>query len=225
MKQFAEELEALKTKVLEMGALVEEGIFHAVRAVVDRDASQANQVIENEHRVNRLQVEIDDLSVEMLALHAPVAIDLRFVAASIRINTDLERMGDLAVGIAESSLSLDRMTRVNLPVDIPGIAALVQPMVRKSLNAFVTRDAQLAEEVLRSDDAVDKQRSSIYDRLVEFMEKNPTCIRQTLDVWAVVRRLERIADHATNISEDVVFLTKGLDVRHHAEIEHRSGQE
>lgn len=225
MKEFVEELEVLKSKVLEMGALAEEAIFHAVRAVVDRDATQANQVIESEHRVNQLQVEIDDLSIEMLALHAPVAVDLRFVAASIRINTDLERMGDLAVGIAEASLALGQMPRVNLPVDIPSIAALVQPMVRKSLNAFVTRDAQLADEVLRSDDAVDKQRTAAYDRLVDFMEKNPTYIRQTLEMWAVVRRLERIADHATNIAEDVVFLTQGLDVRHHSELEQRSGQE
>ncbi len=225
MRQFAEELEILKAKVLEMGALVEAGIFHAVRAAVDRDDALAHQVLENEQHVNKLQVEIDELSIEMLALHAPVAVDLRFVAASIRMNTDLERMGDLAVAIAESSLALDLVSLQDLPVDIPRIAALVQPMVRKCLNAFVARDVALAEEVLRSDDAVDEERTSSYDRLVDYMEKDPTSIRKALDVWAIIRRLERIGDHATNIAEDVVFLTKGLDVRHQPESERRSAHD
>jgi len=146
-----------------------------------------------------------------------MAADLRLIIAALKINTDLERMGDLAVNVAERAQSLLNEPVSKPMIDIPHIAALVQSMVRKALDAFVARDPDLARSVLASDDAVDSLRTACYHELVSFMEKDPRNIRPALDLLAVTRNLERIADHSTNIAEDVLFLVKGVDVRHHAE--------
>ncbi|MBV8865161.1 MAG: phosphate signaling complex protein PhoU [Acidobacteriaceae bacterium] len=217
MRHFEQELEKLKGQLLEMSALVESAIYRSVQGVVEKNEELAQQVLKNEGRINQLEIEIDDMAISLLALQAPLAADLRLVTAAIKINNDLERMGDLSVSIAQSALALIREPLIRPLIDIPHIAGLAQGMVRKALDAFVNRDAEMARSVLASDDAVDNMRTASYHELMSFMEKNPQQIPQALYLLSVVRNLERIADHATNIAEDVLFLVKGIDVRHHNE--------
>lgn len=217
MRHFEQELELLKGKLLEMSALVESAVYRSVQGVVEKNEELAQQVIRNEGRVNQLEIEIDDMAISLLVLQQPLAADLRLVTAAIKINNDLERMGDLAVNIAESALSLMKDPVIRPLIDIPHIAGLAQSMVRKALDAFVNRDTELARSVLASDDAVDNMRTASYHELISFMENNPQQISQALYLLSVVRNLERIADHSTNIAEDVLFLVKGIDVRHHNE--------
>jgi phosphate transport system protein len=171
----------------------------------------------NEDRINHLEIEIDELAVRLLALQQPMARDLRFLTAAIKINTDLERMGDLAVNIVERAIALIQRPAVQPWVDIPQMARIVESMVRKSLDAFVRHEPELARSVLLTDDTVDRLRDSIIAELISFMQDNPVTIPQGLDLILVARHLERIADHATNIAEDTLFLVKGVDVRHHME--------
>lgn len=217
MRHFIEELEDLQGRLLEMGSLVESAIHHSVLALVERSEEMARQVLRNEDRINHLEVEIDELAVRLLALQQPMAKDLRLLTAAIKINTDLERMGDLAVNIVERSIALMHRTPIKPLIDIPQMAHTVESMVRKSLDAFVKREPELARSVLLSDDVVDRLRDSIHNELVSFMQKDPATIPQALDLILVARHLERIADHATNIAEDTLFLVKGVDVRHHLE--------
>ena len=217
MRHFIEELEELQGRLLEMGTLVESAIHHSVLALVERSEDMARQVLRNEDRINHLEVEIDDLAVRLLALQQPMAKDLRLLTAAIKINTDLERMGDLAVNIVERSIALMHLPPVKPLIDIPQMARTVESMVRKSLDAFVKREPELARSVLLSDDEVDRLRDSVQSELVSFMQRDPTVIPQALDLILVARHLERIADHATNIAEDTLFLVKGVDVRHHLE--------
>ena len=217
MRHFVEELEQLKTKLLEMSSLVEAAIQRSISAVIHKDRGAADEVFRNEARINDIEIEVDEFAVSLLALQQPMAADLRLIVAALKINTDLERMGDLAVNIAQRARSLMEEPVIKPMIDIPHIAGLVQSMVRKALDAFVTRDAELARSVLASDDAVDNMRTACYHELVSFMEKDPQNIKPALDLLAVTRNLERIADHSTNIAEDVMFLVKGVDVRHHAE--------
>ena len=217
MRHFEQELERLKAKLLEMSALVENAVYRSVQGVVEKNEELAQQVLNNEGRINQLEIQIDDLAISLLALQAPLAADLRLVTAAIKINNDLERMGDLSVSIAQSALALMREPVIRPMIDIPHIAGLAQSMVRKSLDSFVNRDAELARSVLASDDAVDNMRTASYHELMSFMENNPQQIRQSLYLLSVIRNLERIADHATNVAEDVLFLVKGIDVRHHNE--------
>ncbi|HTD44452.1 MAG TPA: phosphate signaling complex protein PhoU [Bryobacteraceae bacterium] len=217
MRHFVEDLELLKTKLLEMGALVESAIQRSISAVTQKDRGAAEQVFMNEARINAIELEIDDFAISLLALQQPMAADLRLIVAALKINTDLERMGDLSVNIAQRALSLMEGPVVKPMIDIPHIAGLVQSMVRKALDAFVHRDADLARSVLSSDDAVDNMRTACYHELVSFMEQDPHHVQQALALLSITRNLERIADHSTNIAEDVLFLVKGVDVRHHAE--------
>ena len=217
MRHFQHDLEQLKAKLLEMSALVESAIYRSVQGVVEKNEELAQQVLRNETRVNQLEIEIDDLAISLLALQQPMAADLRLITAAIKINNDLERMGDLSVSIAQSALALMREPIIRPLIDIPHIAGLAQSMVRKALDAFVNRDPELARSVLASDDAVDNMRTACYHELISFMEKNPQHIPQALNLLSVIRNLERIADHSTNIAEDVLFLVKGIDVRHHNE--------
>ena len=205
MRHFEQELEKLNATLLEMSALVENAVYRSVQGVVEKNEDLAREVLKNEGRVNELEIEIDDQAISLLALQQPVAADLRLVTVAIKINNDLERMGDLAVSIAERALALVKEPVVQPMIDIPHIAGLVQSMVRKALDAFVTRDAELARSVLASDDAVDNLRTASYHELVSFMEKDASHIPQALNLWSVVRNLERIADHSTNIAEDVLF--------------------
>ncbi len=217
MRHFERELDQLKAKLLEMSALVESAVYRSVQGVVEKNHELAEQVLKNEARINQLEMEIDDQAISLLALQAPLAADLRLVTAAIKINNDLERMGDLSVSIAQSALALMKEPVIRPLIDIPHIAGLAQGMVRKALDAFVNRDAELARSVLASDDAVDNMRTASYHELISFMESNPQQISQALYLLSVVRNLERIADHATNIAEDVLFLVKAIDVRHHNE--------
>ena len=217
MRHFIEELNELQASLLAMGGLVESAIHRSVLCLVERDEALAQEVLQSEARINQMEIENDDAAVRLLALHQPMARDLRFLTAAIKINTDLERMGDLAVNIVERSLSLIRQPPVKPLIDIPQMARLTESMVHRSLDSFVKRDGELAREVLLSDDAVDDLRDVIYQELVAFMQNDPSTISRALDLLFVARNLERIADHATNIAEDVLFLVKGVDVRHHAE--------
>jgi phosphate transport system protein len=217
LRHFVEELDQLKTKLLEMSSLVEAAIQRSISAVTQKDRTAADEVFRNETRINAIEVEIDEFAINLLALHQPMAADLRLIVAALKINTDLERMGDLSVNIAQRAMSLIEEPVIKPMIDIPHIAGLVQSMVRKSLDAFVTRDADLARSVLASDDAVDSLRTASYHELVSFMERDPENIKAALDLLAITRNLERLADHSTNIAEDVLFLVKGIDVRHHAE--------
>lgn len=217
MEHLREELDELHGKLLEMSRLVEETISRSVFAVTCRDNEAALAVFQNESQINRLEIQIDDLAFRLLALQQPVAVDLRFVTMAMKINNNLERMGDIAVNIAECALSLLGMTEKAPQVDIAYMAKLAQDMIRNSIDAFVRRDAELARKVLNSDDAVDSLRDEMYSRIKNFMVEDAGLIHPGLEHLFIARGLERLADHATNIAEDVLFFVQGVDVRHHAE--------
>ena len=218
MRHFDQELEQLKVMLLEMASLVEAAITNSVNSVVQKDRPLAEEVLAKEAGINRMEVEIDDLAIKLLALQQPMAVDLRLIAAVLKINTDLERMGDLAVNIAECAIDLIQEPVIKPMIDIPHIAALVQSMVQKALDSFVNKDPELAKSVLASDDAVDNLRTASFHALISFMERTKKNIPQAVNLLSVIRNLERVADHATNIAEDVIFYVKGIDVRHHAEV-------
>jgi phosphate transport system protein len=217
MRHFSAELEELSNKLLEMAGLVESAIHRSVRSLIEKDRELAQQVIRDEPQINRMEMEIDGVATRLLALRQPVARDLRFLTAALKINTDLERMGDLANHIAERSLSLMHHPLVKPMTDIPKMASLVQSMLLKCLEAFVKADAELARSVLLADDEVDSLRDSVYKELMEAMQQDPGVVTAAVDLIFVARNLERIGDHSTNIAEDVVYLVQGVDVRHHAE--------
>jgi phosphate transport system protein len=218
VRHFEQELEQLKVMLLEMASLVEASIFDSISSVVQKNRILAEDVLKKEARINQMEIEIDDLAIKLLALQQPMAADLRLIAAALKINNDLERMGDLSVNIAQRAIELIQEPVIRPMVDIPHIAALVQSMVHKALDSFVNKDVELAKSVLASDDAVDDLRTASFHELVSFMERTKKNIPQAVNLLSVIRNLERIADHATNIAEDVIFYVKGIDVRHHAEI-------
>jgi phosphate transport system protein len=215
VRHFAVELEELNQALLGMGALVESSIHCSVQALVNRDERMARRVIEDEVRINQMELDIDARVTRLLALNQPVAGDLRLLIIALKINTDLERMGDLAVNIAERAISLAKVPLVKPLIDTPRMASLVEDMLHSSLDAFVKRDADLAEKVLPADDEVDSIRDNIYSELLEVMQHNPSIVPSAIHLMFVARNLERIADHTTNIAEDVIFLVRGIDIRHH----------
>ena len=215
MRHFAVELEELNQALLGMGALVESSIHCSVQSLVNRDERMARRVIEDEVRINQMELDIDARVTRLLALNQPVAGDLRLLIIALKINTDLERMGDLAVNIAERAISLAKVPLVKPLIDTPRMASLVEDMLHSSLDAFVKRDADLAEKVLPADDEVDSIRDNIYSELLEVMQSNPSVVPSAIHLMFVARNLERIADHTTNIAEDVIFLVRGVDIRHH----------
>jgi phosphate transport system protein len=217
VRHFSIELDELNEKLLQMGGLVESAIHRSVRSLIEQDRDLAEEVIRDEPEINRIEMEIDGLATRLLALRQPVARDLRLLTAALKINTDLERIGDLAVHVAERSLSLMHHPLVKPMTDIPKMASLVQSMLLKCLDAFVQGDAELARSVLVSDDEVDKLRDAVYAELLDIMQRDPAVLTAAIDLLFIARNLERIGDHATNIAEDVVFLVKGVDVRHRAE--------
>jgi len=214
MRHFALELADLRNKLLQMGGMVESAVHRSIRSLVDRDESLARKVLEGEPAINQMEKEVDELCTRLLVLQQPMARDLRFLTSVLKINTDLERMGDLAKNIAARSLSLLRVPPLKLNVDIPHISSLVEQMLLKSLDAFVQEDADLAQQVLDADDEVDALRTAAYGDIVHFMQHNPPLVQPGMELVFVVRNLERIGDHATNMAEDVIFMTKGVDVRH-----------
>jgi len=196
-----------------MGSMVESSIRRSVDSLVERDKELAKAVMRDEPAINLMQVEVDSRTTRLLALNQPVAKDLRFLTATLKINTDLERMGDLAVNIAERAIDLINRPPVKPLIDIPKMAALVESMLLRSLDAFVKVDADLAQTILPADDEVDALRDKVYTELVDLMQREPAVVPGAVDLIFVARNLERIADHATNIAEDVIFLAKGVDVR------------
>lgn len=218
MQHLHEQLDELNKRLLEMCRLVEASISRSVESVVNRDSDAAAAVFAGEARINQLEIVIDQAAINLLALQQPMAMDLRFVTMAMKINNNLERMGDIAVNIAECSLSLLHMRPLTPCIDIPYLAELAYDMIRKSMDAFLRRDAELASSVLRSDDAVDTLRDQMYTEIVKFMEEDSSRVHPGLEHLFIARALERLADHATNIAEDVLFFVRGVDVRHHAQL-------
>jgi phosphate transport system protein len=215
MRPFVQELEELQNKLLEMGGLVETSIHSSILSLIDRDDTIMTDIWAAERQINLLDIEIDEMATRLLARNQPVARDLRFLTAAIKINSDLERMGDLAINLAQRSLSLQRSAQVKPLIDIPRMSKTVESMVRKSLDAFVRRDEELARTVLLSDDEVDDLKNSVYQEMLDLIEQGKAAAKPAFDLIFIAHNLERIADHATNIAEDVLFLIKGVDVRHH----------
>ncbi len=217
MRHFAEELEELNQALLEMGGLVESSIHTSVQALVNQDDRLAQRVREDELLINKMELDIDARVTRLLALNQPVAGDLRLLVMCLKINTDLERMGDLAANVAERAVSLNKLAApLGRPLtDMPRMASMVEDMLHRTLDAFVRRDAELASSILPADDDVDKLRDGVYKELIEIMRREPTLVDAAVHLMFVARSLERIADHATNIAEDVIYLVRGIDVRHH----------
>ncbi len=213
--KFQQSLDELKERLLVMAGLVEQAIQRATEAYSSRDYSLCEQVRNSEPAINRMELEIDQLALDLLAMEHPLAVDLRFILAVIHINVDLERIGDQAAGIAMRVLDLGQQPNVDLPVDIPRLAQLASAMVRKSLQAFIEGDADLAQSVLMQDDQVDEINREAFHSLTTLIKSQPDCAPQALDTLIISRNLERIGDHATNIAEDVIFWVRGADVRHH----------
>jgi phosphate transport system protein len=216
LRPFEEEFELLNNTLLEMGSLVAQSVHRSVFSLIERNEDYAHQVIRDESRIDQMEIQIDDCAASLIVRDQPVARDMRFVVVAIKINTDLERMGDLAMNIVERSLGLMKQKPLPEPVNFADMANLVESMVLGALDAFVKRDAQVAHRILSSDDSVDKLRNSIQSQLVAMMQRDPSTVPQALDHLIIARSLERIADHATNIAEDVIFLAQGVDVRHQA---------
>jgi phosphate transport system protein len=217
VSQLTIELGDLNQTLLHMGGLVETAIYRSVRVLVDNDRNLADQVIQDHRAIARLEMEIEGMATRLLALRQPVARDLRLLTAALKINTDLERIGELSVHVAERSLSVMHHPLVRPLADIPRMATLVQSMLLRCLEAFVKGDAGLARSVLFSDDEVDRLRDGVYAELQEAMQHDPDTVPAAIELIFVARNLERIGDHVTNIAEDVVFLVEGVDVRHHAD--------
>jgi phosphate transport system protein len=213
-RHFHEELEALKQTLLAMGGLVEDQIRHAMQALVDRDDALASEVIERDRQVNAYDVEVDAQCVELLALHQPAAGDLRFITTAMKIVTDLERIGDQAVNIAQRVIELNREPQLKPYIDLPRMAARAQAMVKESLDAFVARDTELARRVRAEDDEVDALKEQIFRELLTFMMEDPRSIPRAIRLILISRCMERVADHATNIAEMVIYLVEGKMVRH-----------
>jgi phosphate transport system protein len=214
---FQEELDALKARLLEMGGLAEERVRTAIEALVRRDPALVVQVLEGDGPVNQFHIEIDSRCVKLLALHQPMAVDLRAILSAVKINTDLERVGDLAINIAEAASRYLAHAPVKELVDIPRMANIAQGMLRDALDSFVRRDINLAQRVLDQDDDLDALKTQVFRDLLAFMLKDPQTIEPSLDLILISRHLERIGDHATNIAEDVIYMVSAKDVRHHAQ--------
>ena len=213
-KAYEAELSQLREQLLEMGGLVEAAIAGSVRAVVERDASLAEQVKVKDRVVNRMEVAIDQACRRILALRQPAASDLRFITTSLKIVTDLERMGDLAVNIAERAADLAQAPALRPLHDLVKLAELSQAQLKRALDAFVTGDAGEAEEVLRGDDHLDALYLKIFNELLGLMMEDPRSIRRATSLMFVAKHLERFGDHATNLAEMVIFMVRGTDVRH-----------
>jgi len=213
-RHFHEEIETLKQTLLAMGGLVEDQIRHVMRALVERDDALAQEVIERDQQVNAYDVEVDETCVSLLALHQPAAGDLRFITTAMKIVTDLERMGDQAVNIAQRVLELNREPQLKPYIDLPRMAERAQAMVKESLDAFVTRDTELARRVCAADAEVDALKEQIFRELLTFMMEDARTIPRAIRLILISRFIERVADHATNIAEMVIYMVEGKMVRH-----------
>ena len=216
MTVFDEELQHLKEKLLRMGSLVEDAIKNSVLSLVERDNDLARRIIDDDRLINTLDVEIDEESIRLIALRQPKAGDLRFITMAMKITTDLERMGDLGVNIAERALELNQEPILKHYIDIPRMREIAQGMTRDALDAFVRKDKKLAMDVIMRDDEVDELKHSVLQELAFFMVQDPTTVTRAMKVSFVAQYLERVADHATNIAEMVIYLIEGKIIRHMA---------
>jgi phosphate transport system protein len=217
-KRYEEELKKLREEILYMGGMVEDQIQKSIKSLVERDSKLAELIIERDHEVNRLDVDIDDICVRLLALHQPAGRDLRFITTGLKITTDLERIGDMAVNICERALELNQEPQLKPYIDIPRMARVAQRMIRESLDAFVREDTELALKVCKDDGEVDQLNSQIFREVVTFMIDDPHTINRVIKISSISKYLERIADHATNIAEMVIFMVKGKSIRHLKEL-------
>src|SRR3989337_3760349 len=217
-KRYEEELKELREDILYMGGVVEDQIQKAVKSLVERDSPLAETIIQKDHEVNRMDVEIDDLCIRLLALHQPAGKDLRFITTGLKITTDLERMGDMAVNICERALELNDEPQLKPYIDIPRMAQISQRMIRESLDAFVREDTDLALRVCKDDQEVDDLNSQAFREIISFMIGDPQTINRAMKISSISKYLERIADHATNIAEMVAFMAKGKSIRHLKEL-------
>jgi phosphate transport system protein len=212
--RFHQELDELKHRILAMAGMAEQAVDLAVQAYSQRDLALCERVLNNEPGINRAEREVDEFAIDLLAMQQPMAIDLRFILAVIKINADLERVGDQAVNIAQRVMHMLDMPAFDLPVDIPAMAGRVRAMVRDALRSFIEADTELAKHVLEADDEIDRINKEAFTALSASMRDKPDCAVQALDALSIARNLERVADHATNIAEDVIFWVRGADVRH-----------
>lgn len=213
-KHYREELGELRETVLRMGGFVEQMTHRAIQALVERKIEMLSEVKAMEAQVNQLHIDIDEICLEMIALRQPTAADLRFIAAAMKINTDMERIGDQAINITERAEHLLTVPPVKPLIDIPRMAEIAKEMLRDALDAFVNGNDELAYQTILKDDLVDQLKDQVFRELLTYMMADPTTIPRALDLILVSRHVERIADHATNICEDVIFMVKGKDVRH-----------
>lgn len=222
--RFQQGLDELRQKLLEMGGMAESAIELASSAYLQRDATLCQKVFERETEINAIERHIDELALDLLAMQQPMAVDLRFVLAVTKINADLERVGDQAVNIAQRTLDMLQAPEIDIPVDIARMAASVSTMVRRSLEAFLGAKDDVAQAVLEMDNIVDKMKDDAFVTLVQRMRQDPAMTQTYLDALLITRNLERVADHATNIAEDVIFWVRGADVRHGGGIGGVAGQ-
>ncbi|HMK44971.1 MAG TPA: phosphate signaling complex protein PhoU [Dissulfurispiraceae bacterium] len=214
MAIFDNELAQLNEIILQMGSLVEDSIRDSVRALVDRDDAVARAVVVKDHQVNALDIEVDEESIRLIALRQPKGSDLRFITTAMKITTDLERMGDLAVNIAQRAIELNKDPLIKQYVDIPRMRDLTQGMTRDALDAFVRRDSKLARDVILRDDEIDELKRMVISELMIFMTEDPSLVCRAMRITFIATYLERIADHATNIAEMVIYLSEGKIIRH-----------
>ena len=214
--RFQQSLDELKEKLLVMAGMAEQAIQRSVEAYRTRDLSICDLVDHGELAINRLEREVDQMALDLLAMEQPMAVDLRFILAVIKINADIERVGDSAQSISDRVRALIELPVAEMPIDIPRMAALAEAMVRRALQAFIEADASVAESVLSMDDTVDRLNQAAYGTLLNVMKTQPDVAPQALSALVISRTLERVADHATNIAEDVIFWVRGADVRHHS---------
>ena len=213
-RHFEEDFDRIKGKILMMGSLVEDQIRNALIALVERDETLARQVIENDHKVNTFDVEIDEMALDALVRYQPVAKDLRFVTTAMKISTELERMSDLAENICERAIELNEEPQLKPYIDIPHMAERARIMVKESLDAFVKMDSALARKVIHDDDFVDNLTEQLFRELLSFMMENPKTISRAIRLSFIAKYIERLGDHATNVAELVVYLVEGKIIRH-----------
>ena len=213
-RHFIEELQRLKERLLEMGDLATSRIDRAVSGLTSRDPVILGDVIQGDESINALQIELDDRCFKLLALRQPMATDLRLIMSTTRITSDLERVGDLAVNVAEAAARYIQYPPVKPLIDLPRMSELAQQMLRDALSSFVSGEVTLASDVLKRDDTLDDLKRQVFQDLLTYMLNNPDLVAPALDLVLISRHLERVGDHATNIAEDIIFLVEGRDVRH-----------
>lgn len=214
-RYFHRELGDLNSEILRMGNIVENLISRSVESLKRRDKKLAHEIINSDEKIDKMEIDIDERCISLLALYQPMAIDLRFIATALMITTDLERIADLAVDIAERTLELADKPLLKPLIDVPKLATLAQKMVRHSLEAFINRNAELAIEVCKHDDEADHLRDLVYKEIVEIVTKDGSVASRAIPLLLVARHLERICDHATNIAEDVVYMVQAQMLKHH----------